>query len=242
MSVFGPAKGLMKRYLPGAYDLTRRLWYNHVASPGRLFADFYDRGVWQGDSRSGIGSTLENTETLRLELPRLFHRLRVQVLMDAPCGDFHWMKAVDFSGIDRYLGVDIVPGLIAQNQASHADAVRSFLVADLIEDQLPEADLILCRDCLIHLSNHQCRRILRNFKRSGSRYVGVSTYPSTAQNVDIAPGSCRALDLCKPPFNLPAPLELIFDGSTDDQRRLVAGRDDTPKYLGIWRLANLSGL
>ena len=51
---------------------------------------------WQSpESKSGGSSTLSATAAIRAALPRLLSDLGVAVLIDAPCGDFNWMRHVD---------------------------------------------------------------------------------------------------------------------------------------------------
>ena len=45
-----------------------------------------------------------------------------------------------------YAGVDIVDALIAGNLRSHASSNRRFVCADMTRAELPEGDLVLCRD------------------------------------------------------------------------------------------------
>ena len=49
-------------------------------------------------------------------------------------------------------GIDIVEPLIVDNARRHATANRRFLCLDMTRADLPTADLILCRDGLVHLS------------------------------------------------------------------------------------------
>src|SRR5690349_11851139 len=76
------------------------------------FSRIYEQNLWgDKESVSGTGSSITATVVVRSELPALLERLGVQSLLDAPCGDFTWMKEV-VGGIGRYTGVDIVPRLI----------------------------------------------------------------------------------------------------------------------------------
>ena len=77
-------------------------------------------------------------------------------MLDVPCGDFYWMRLVPLD-VD-YTGGDIVSDIVARNQAQYGDERRRFLRLDLLQDPLPAADLIFCRDCLVHLSNAHIRR------------------------------------------------------------------------------------
>lgn len=95
----------------------------------------------------------------------------VQSVVDAPCGDLAWMQEVDLQGA-QYLGVDIVPQLIADNQrrfVSRPD--MSFRVLDIVRETPPAADLIFCRETLQHLTQGDALRALINFSNSGARCV-----------------------------------------------------------------------
>ena len=79
------------------------------------FQRIFEENAWGNrESVSGEGSNLERTKVVRAELPGLLARHGVRSLLDAPCGDFYWMKEVDLAGVD-YIGVDIVPEIIARD-------------------------------------------------------------------------------------------------------------------------------
>lgn len=205
-------------------------------SPEQVFTRYFKRNKWgDPDSRSGKGSNLAATADLRPQLPPLFADLGVTSVLDVPCGDFFWMSHVDLAGID-YLGGDIVPDLIAANQAAHAAPNRRFAVIDLIKGPIPKTDLVFVRDCLVHLSHAHVLAALQNIRASGSTYLLTTLYPATLVNDDIVTGQWRALDLTKAPFNLPAPLRMIDEGA-------AAERGQGPgKMLGLWRLADLGAV
>src|SRR5688572_26366588 len=114
-----------------------------------FFQSVYHDNLWDSrESRSGQGSEMAYTVSLRAELPELLKQLGVRSMLDLPCGDFNWMQHVDLSGI-QYIGADIVPEIVDANQARFGNAQRRFIRADVVEDTLPEVDLIFCRDCLI---------------------------------------------------------------------------------------------
>ena len=197
------------------------------------FAPFYTENRWGDDeSVSGPGSNLTRTAILRRELPPLLHEIGARSLLDAPCGDFNWMKDTPL-GIERYIGVDVVPALIARNQNLYANDERQFLVLDLTRDKLPRVDVILCRDCFIHFSYRHIAAAIRNFKRSGSTYLLTNTYPHWQQNADIPTGDFRHLNLALPPFNFQPPLKQIDEKCTEEQEQFFG------KILGLWKLRDL---
>ena len=98
-------------------------------------------------------------------------------VLDAPCGDFFWMKEVTFYNELNYLGGDIVGEMINQLDNKHSDSKRKFVRLDVVNDiLLPQEDLWLCRDCFIHLSNDEVMRALGNFVRSRIQYILTTTY------------------------------------------------------------------
>lgn len=127
-----------------------------------VFHSLYRRNPW-GDpaSVSGPGSGLNRTASFRDQIPVLLNELRAKSMLDAGCGDFNWMRMVDLK-LEHYIGVDIFPELIAQNEEMFGDEVRSFLHSDVTRDELPSVDVVLCRDCLVHFSFADVRAALRN--------------------------------------------------------------------------------
>jgi hypothetical protein len=195
---------------------------------------FKENGFRNRESHSGEGSTLEQTRVLRKELPKLLAELGVRSMIDAPCGDFHWMRVTEL-GIESYLGLDIVGELIRRNNRLYAVDGRSFVQKNIIEDDLPRADLLLCRDCLVHLPFREALAAIRNFKRSGTRYLLMTTFTDRQKNEDLATGHIwRTLNLCLPPFCFPKPESLIVEGCTE------AGGQFADKALGLWRLDCIS--
>lgn len=199
-----------------------------------VFTRHYETNFWASDeSVSGPGSTEVETRRVREALPRIVAERHVTSMLDAPCGDFHWMKTVDLGGVD-YIGGDVVKPLIERNQETYGSPTRRFVHLDLTHDALPKVDLLFCRDCLFHLSFAQITAALANFRRSGSTWLLTTTHPASKANVDIKTGEFRSLNLTGWPFDLPQPIELIYE-------RPDAGFGDVDKALGLWRIADLPG-
>jgi SAM-dependent methyltransferase len=195
----------------------------------RTFLSNYWRGT---ESRSGMGSSLTQTAVVRAALPTLCKEFSVQSMLDVPCGDFHWMQHVELPGV-HYLGADIVPSLIATNQRSHGTRSRQFIVLDIVADIPPCVDLVICRDLLVHLSEAEIRCALANIKRSGSRLLLTTSFDARDHNVDLEGSDWRPLNLRRPPFSWPAPMQRIVEGCTEE------GGDYADKGLSLWRIADL---
>ena len=194
-----------------------------------VFTQIYERQLWDSsESVSGSGSTLEATASVRAALPGVLSSLGVRSLLDAPCGDFYWMGQLDLD-LDRYVGAEIVRALVDELNRKYGDERRSFIHLDIARDPLPDADALLCRDCLLHLSNDEVLQVLDNFKLSSCTYLLTSTYPGCDFNGTIRTGLSRPINLRLPPFGLPEPLTLIAD---------TAGEAED-KFLGVWDLRPL---
>jgi hypothetical protein len=152
-------------------------------------------------------------------------------MLDIPCGDFVWMQHVDI-GAATYIGADIIRELILSLEKLNRTNTRRFMVLDIVDDDLPQANLIMCRDCLVHLSYRLIRKAVRNIRRSQSTYLLTTTFTEHS-NSDIVTGNWRPLNLCRPPFNFPAPIQLINEGHPPPYG---------DKSLGLWQISGLPEL
>lgn len=193
------------------------------------FASIYRNGIWKmaedQASLSGSGSELAATAGVREGLARILADLGCKTLVDVGCGDWTWMRHVPLDC--DYVGVDIVPEVIATNGVHATDRVR-FLVLDAIRAPLPPADVVLCREVLFHLSFKDGLSVLRNICRSSTHLI--ATTDATWFNSDIRTGDFRMLNLRRRPFGLPAPLLSVPDDSVTPRR-----------MLGVWSTDAVAG-
>jgi hypothetical protein len=145
-----------------------------------------------------------------------------------PCGDFAWMRHLRADV--QYIGGDVLPELAQANQRQWGGPTRRFLTIDMLKDDLPAADLLLCRDCLVHFSFADAAAALRNAGRSRCSWLLTTTFPNCTANEDIVTGDWRPLNLQLPPFDLPVPELLI------DERCTEADGTFADKSLGLWRI------
>ncbi len=180
-----------------------------------------------------MGSTLATTTHLRRELPTLLRSLCVRSMLDAPCGDFHWLSKTDLSGI-AYTGIDSSPNNLAAARAKVlvdgcAPASQLFIKGDIAADILPSADIMLCRDFLQHLPNAKAFSILKRVQ--GAAPLFLLTSHDAEVNTDIErDGDFRPLNLTAPPFSLPPPLHAIEDPP------------GSQRILGLWSREALESL
>jgi hypothetical protein len=195
-----------------------------------VFSAIFRERRWGGTSVSGPGSGLNVTARIRSWLPSVFTRYRIESLIDAPCGDGIWITEL-LPNLKSYLGIDIVPDLIADASARNIHPHARYQIGDIIDAALPQADAIFCRDCIVHLSLDEGMATVRNIQKSGARYLIATTFP-TRENVEHKkPGAWRPLNLEREPFTLGRPLEIFFER--------IPNRGDpyNDKALGIWMLS-----
>ena len=205
----------------------------------KKFLAFFQANKEKGyESVSGVGSSLHETRSIREKLPQLFKLLGISSMVDAPCGDFHWMHELDYT-FQLYVGVELVPDLVARNREMVTKPFHFFEIADITNAILPKVDAIFCRDCLVHLSNRLVTRALDNFARSGSRYLITTHFVdagdselNSRMNDDIGVGKWRPVSLTRAPFGLTDPIAILDEES---KNRFARG-----KCLGVWRLADIA--
>ena len=195
----------------------------------KKFTEVFKTNGFRGSvSISGGGSDLVQTKRLRIELPKLLNEFHVKTFMDAPCGDFYWMKQVDLSNLSEYIGIDIVKDIIKHNNKNFKSQKRKFICKDITKDKLPNVDLVLCRDCLNHLSFADSERVIKNFKKCGIKYMLVTTFTNTKNNTELNNQIWRPLNLEIPPFNFPKPTKIIVEECSENEGKYA------DKSLGLW--------
>ena len=183
------------------------------------------------ETKSGPGFTLAQTETIRREIPKLIEKYAIKTLVDYPCGDFNWMKEMLKNVEVLYLGFDGDSGLVKENVEKYCSKSINFDSIDAIKDTLPKADLILCRDCFVHLPYNTAKQIIRNMKKSGSKYLLTTTFVRRMVNEDYS--GWRPINLQMGPFLFPPALEIINENCTE-----VDGCY-SDKCLALWKLDDI---
>lgn len=213
----------------------RRLRREYSArSVEEIFSTIWRENRWgSAESRSGAGSELSATRAIREALPRIVRTRNVRTLLDAPCGDFHWMRRVDL-GDCRYIGLDIVKSMIEELQRTCARGDRQFIHGNIIDGPLPPADLVLCRDCLFHLTDVQIFAAVEQFRATGARWLLTTTYLDVESNRPGITGGYRDINLMRAPFCFGPPIEVIEEGQMAGSTTIGARRG-----VGLWEMASV---
>jgi hypothetical protein len=145
------------------------------------------------------------------------------------------MANIDLGGV-QYMGGDLVPEVVAEAARQYGTGERRFQVLDLTSSPLPAADLLLCRDCLVHLSFADIAEAIDNIRRSDIKYLLTTTFTQEPEFHDIVTGDWRPINLETAPFLFPRPVELLLEHCTEQNGAFA------DKALGLWRVRDLPEL
>lgn len=169
----------------------------------QIFSKIYSTNAWggdKGDFYSGSGSDEAWTAKYREYVSDFIRQKNIKSIVDLGCGDFRVGSKLP----GEVIGVDLVPALIERNRRVYPD--HTFHCLNMIDQDLPAADLCLIRQVFQHLSNAQIQKVLA--KLGSYRYVLVTEHqavPCSAPNVDKLPGPDIRLGsgvfLSEPPFS-----------------------------------------
>jgi hypothetical protein len=204
--------------------LSRRWEAKFKGQPtANVFGAIYKQGKWghgsEGDFCSGRGSHDPAIVGPYIEAVAGFLRSIPDLpsVVDLGCGDFNIGKQLR-PYVGNFIACDVVPELIARNVLKFGGESVDFQCLDVVEDDLPFADVALIRQVLQHLSNSQISRIVPKLYRY--RFLVISEHLPVEDNfipnlektsgVTIRLPSHSGVVLTRPPFNLRVRSEKII--------------------------------
>jgi ubiquinone/menaquinone biosynthesis C-methylase UbiE len=157
-----------------------------------IYNMFYLRGMWGdmgGGSKSGLGSSLEYTESYTENLVKIIDEYGIKNIFDCSCGDWFWTQHIK-DKFENYIGNDITEQLILDNISQFQSENINFVCNDMLsqmgtyEDK--QFDLIICRHTLEHLPTDYNMNSIKEMKRI-SKYglITSSVQPDVKNNIDI---------------------------------------------------------
>lgn len=134
---------------------------------------------------------------------------QIHSVVDLGCGDWCFSRYINW-GLIQYTGIDVVKSVIERNQKLYSTSTISFQHGDILDLELPNADLLICKDVFMHLTNDDITNFLTKigqFKHCLFTYDITKTETFSVEplneNMEVdRRGGYRPLDLTKPPFNL----------------------------------------
>lgn len=159
---------------------------------------------------SGTGSVaINNRKYTRFVQKFLESHKDIQCVLDVGCGDWQIGRKIDW-GHRKYIGIDVSDYVLTETKQKYETDTIKFHVIDAANDALPDADLVIIKDVLEHLSFDQIQLILD--KTDKYEYVLIQNDINILKttNYDIDNGGYRKLDITKAPFHFKAELVCTY--------------------------------
>ena len=206
-------RGALHYVLEQYRHIKRRIYNARLQRESRkeVFQYIYKKDVWgyirpeaaPRDFYSGPGSYADELVDPYVSLVKeLIVEKGIETIVDLGCGDFNVGSRISPYVAD-YTGCDIVPELIERNKRKFGNDGCGFVCLDIVEDDLPAADLCLIREVFQHLSNEEVLQVLPKLRQY--KYVLITgTIERTKEgfNDNIPHGRYRGVSLESPPFNM----------------------------------------
>jgi len=164
------------------------------------FEKVYATNEWHHGS--GEGSLPRHTRGYVQFLQQFLREKRIKSVVDMGCGDWQFSRLIDWTGI-QYHGFDLVKSVIDANTRQFSKPNIAFNRYDGDFSQLPDADLLITKDVLQHLSHANIMKFLPHINRYPMCLITNCVNPhGETLNKDIEDGEFRYLDMRLPPFNV----------------------------------------
>ena len=177
----------------------------------------YKLAVERGTCPCGEGSRpdfVTKTGTIDF-IHHIINKYQIESINDSPCGVFgNWTRLVNLTDVN-YTGYDINDLIIERNKKEYPDI--PFYELDIVNEVMPKADLIICRDCFFHLPLDFITKALANFKSSGAKYLLATEHKIVTKNVELTQAELdveagnRLINLQIEPFSIGTPLEVHIE-------------------------------
>lgn len=174
------------------------------------FETIYREKLWgvneDNEGYSGGGSEIKNVLPFYQYLIQFIKDYRIRSVVDLGCGDWTFSKWIDWTGID-YIGYDVVASVVEKNREKYGSDHIRFVHANFLTQDIPDADLMLCKHVLQHMPNcdvFSFLKLLSQFKHS----LILNAMPVGQINIDYPVQERfpfwedRGIDITLPPFNV----------------------------------------
>jgi len=155
---------------------------------------------------------------------------RFETIIDLGCGDWNWMEEVDFKGA-QYLGIDCDEQMIQENSSKYGSDQIRFQVGDIFSIDLPEVDLVICRDVLFHVRQELSSSLIEKLKTRDRLFFLSTSFNQQPTNQEprqyckIDDWGFYRINLLQDPFNLQ---EKLIDHREEEK---IPGRSVCLFYL-----------
>jgi hypothetical protein len=190
--------------------------YGEDNSTMLAFMDLYEKKGW--GKGSGSGSAVQRAAKSITLLSKLLPALGVTLLIDFPCGDQQWAPHLRqaLPGV-KYLGADIMPGLIQRNQETYGSRITEFVLMGLdkleafrmLRDKsklwnYKDVVAVMTRHALEHNTFETSCAYLASLHQSGATYfIGTNAFDVKLDLLDPKTAGYIPINFYSKPFLFP---------------------------------------
>ena len=143
------------------------------------------------ESPCGPGSSLATTTKTITFINKILKKHQIKSILDLGCGDWNWMQYIQLNyktgsffskksvSETKYIGWDASNELIQANKKKFGSQNIVFEEKDIILEDYPKVDLVICRDVLFHLEIELGQKVIDKIKESGAKYFLSTSFPDT---------------------------------------------------------------
>ena len=135
------------------------------------------------ESLSGPGSHINNTNETVCLINETMNKYNIKSILDLGCGDWNWFKTIDLKDVS-YTGWDAHEGMIQSNNQKFKEKNIKFEVRDIVLEEYPQTDLVICRDVLFHMDISFAMHCIGKIKKS-CKYLITTSFNDTLKNNNI---------------------------------------------------------
>lgn len=143
------------------------------------FDAIYKQQIWSGKDASvplsGPGSLVQSSRPVIDFINQGVENQQIGSVLDLGCGDLTYISTIDHitNGAVQYTGVDVSDYILKENENRYAWFTGACM--DITEPQVFDADLIVIKDILFHLTNDQITALFNNLAGSRFNFCIVTT-------------------------------------------------------------------
>ncbi len=192
-------------------------------------------GYCDNETLSGGGSTKSVNIFRNIFLAKFINENNILNIFDI-CGDCNWqqefMKLVN-NEATKYFGFDVSNyALNIAKEKNKSNPTMSFsenpinLCETVLSCNDGEKSLIIIKEVIQHLPLEYGRKMLRNIKQSGIKYIAITNHAETlfdAKNIDVKIGGFYPNNMFLPPFSFKNPLKDVNDTISGDSNKITHG-------------------
>lgn len=108
----------------------------------------------------------------------------------------------------NYYGISPVKFLVLAHRLAYPQENRAYFWRDWTQEKMPHADLLILGDTLEYLSFKDSLQLLQEATKAEVPYILIASNQQNENSEPVA-GDRRSLNMCKAPFNFPAPKKQV---------------------------------